>query len=962
MNKPSPSDRYSAYSLLQIIVDSDKFFEKIQSVEGRFTKFAKTCAKFGTPLQEMGEAMFAPFAKGASVFAAFDDVMRRVGAVTAASVEKLSELGDLAKSLGASTAFTAAQVAAGMQSLGMMGFSTEEIRASTAAIMNLSQATGTELAVAATIAANNLRVFGMGAKDIGKVSDYLAATANGSAQTLTDLGEALKTAGPAAASVGQTVRQTSAALGVLANMGIRGSVAGTALARSYRQVADPQVREYLRSLGVSVTDSSGNLRNMASVFADVGRAISGMGSADQVAALEKIFGARGVLAGQTLSINPAGLDEFMRKLDDSAGYCERAARQMEDGLGGAFRSVQSAVEAFQIAIGEAFSADYVVTLVNGFAEFVRMAADLVEFLGPVVPAVAAVAGAFVLLGGAMKTFGAVGGAYTLFFKDLPKVLRLVTAATAADTTATGANAVAKGAAAAAAGADAAANTASAGAKAADAAASKANAASVVKEAGARGVNTVAAGAETTAVVANTGAKAANAGASAAAGTAAAGAGAAGAVAGVAGAGGAAAGAGLKAALGKTLAFAMSPVFAIPALVAAVGYAVHRILRWSGESAAKESARQVDAILSESDGRIRAFEARHQDGKMSTAKMYEAYEKENKELLEEYQAIASKRNDLAAAAGLKGFWAGGNSKAVKELAAQEDRLRERILENMEARRRLLKEVKERQAQAEKALDDAEDAFYSKGATALEKELEDNQRKLDQLDAMYDAQMRLARARKDYGALADLRARREDAWYEARLQREEILAAAAKSAGFTDVDKDMREREEKRAGDARSRQRTRFLDGLKDANPQAYAAALQSALAAIPGRIQAAAELLRQAQMGAQGVYSDGGVNITEAEKERIGELRKAYEELQGQKDDFSRRLAEMGDGVSQAVRALDVSPVFSTRALQALMGRDGSGAQRQQLRYTRDTAENTRKTAEDVAFIRRNYKSSEIYFA
>ena len=470
MNKPSASDKYAAYSFLKIIVDTEEFQKGLNEVEGLVRKFSKTMTTFGTPLQEMGEALFAPFAKGASIFAAFDDVMRRVGAVTAASVEKLSALGDLAKSLGASTVFTAAQVAAGMQSLGMMGFSTEEIKASTAAIMNLSQATGTELAVAATIAANNLRVFGMGAKDIGKVSDYLAATANGSAQTLTDLGEALKTAGPAAASVGQTVRQTSAALGVLANMGIRGSMAGTALARSYRQIADPQVREYLRSLGVSVTDSSGNLRNMASVFADVGRAISGMGSADQVAALEKIFGERGVLAGQTLSINPAGLDEFMRKIDDSAGYCERAARQMEDGLGGAFRSVQSAVEAFQIAIGEAFSADYFVTLVNGFAEFVRMAADLVEFLGPVVPAVAAVAGAFILLGGAMKTLGAFTGIYTLFHESLPKALQAVSAATLENTAATGANAAAKGASAAAAGADAAANTASAGAKAADAAA------------------------------------------------------------------------------------------------------------------------------------------------------------------------------------------------------------------------------------------------------------------------------------------------------------------------------------------------------------------------------------------------------------------------------------------------------------------------------------------------------------
>lgn len=84
MNKPSPSDRYSAYSLLQIVVNSQKFIEDLDKAEGRFTKFAKTCAQFGTPIQELGEAAFAPFAKGASIFAAFDDVMRRVGAVTAA--------------------------------------------------------------------------------------------------------------------------------------------------------------------------------------------------------------------------------------------------------------------------------------------------------------------------------------------------------------------------------------------------------------------------------------------------------------------------------------------------------------------------------------------------------------------------------------------------------------------------------------------------------------------------------------------------------------------------------------------------------------------------------------------------------------------------------------------------------------------------------------------------------------
>lgn len=177
MNKTPLSDKYAAYSFLQVVVDSDKFLQELKGVEDRVQVFAKTCVKYGTPLQEMGEAMFAPFAKGASVFAAFDDVMRRVGAVTAASVEKLSALGDLAKSLGASTAFTAAQVAAGMQSLGMMGFSTEEIKKAISQMMNLSMVTGTELAEASTIAANQLRVFRMDASKTGEVADILAATA-----------------------------------------------------------------------------------------------------------------------------------------------------------------------------------------------------------------------------------------------------------------------------------------------------------------------------------------------------------------------------------------------------------------------------------------------------------------------------------------------------------------------------------------------------------------------------------------------------------------------------------------------------------------------------------------------------------------------------------------------------------------------------------------------------------------
>ena len=99
-------------------------------------------------------------------------------------------------------------------------------------MLNLSIATGTDLAQSSEIAANIMRVFGMNTSQMTDIADLLAFTANGSAQTLEDLGEALKTAGQIASRAGLSLKDTAAQLGVLANMGIRGAIAGTAIARS----------------------------------------------------------------------------------------------------------------------------------------------------------------------------------------------------------------------------------------------------------------------------------------------------------------------------------------------------------------------------------------------------------------------------------------------------------------------------------------------------------------------------------------------------------------------------------------------------------------------------------------------------------------------------------------------------------------------------------------------------------
>ncbi|MCQ2397433.1 MAG: phage tail tape measure protein [Lentisphaeria bacterium] len=182
------SDKYAAFSFLKMVVEESGVEEKLEEVKDKLKTFSRTYFQIGQNWQSIGERLAAPFQAAAKVFADFDDQMRRVAAVTGSSTANLQKMTDVAKQLGASTRYSASQVAGGMGALGMMGFSSKEINEAISKVMDLAPVTGTELAEAASIAANQLRVFRMDASQMVNVADILAATANGSAQTLADLG------------------------------------------------------------------------------------------------------------------------------------------------------------------------------------------------------------------------------------------------------------------------------------------------------------------------------------------------------------------------------------------------------------------------------------------------------------------------------------------------------------------------------------------------------------------------------------------------------------------------------------------------------------------------------------------------------------------------------------------------------------------------------------------------------
>ncbi len=210
---------------------SDKLTAGLKRAQRRLKAFGSGVQAIGARLVKISAGIGAGFVLSTRVFAGFDDRMRVVQAVTGATEDQFRQLREEAKRLGRTTSFTAGQVAEAMSELGRAGFDPREILSSTESVLALARATNTDLPRATEIAGAALRGFGLDASEMGRTTDVLTATANKSAQTLEDLFEAFKPVAPLAVEAGESIEDVAAAIGILANNGIKGSLAGNAVAR-----------------------------------------------------------------------------------------------------------------------------------------------------------------------------------------------------------------------------------------------------------------------------------------------------------------------------------------------------------------------------------------------------------------------------------------------------------------------------------------------------------------------------------------------------------------------------------------------------------------------------------------------------------------------------------------------------------------------------------------------------------
>lgn len=333
----------------------------VTNARARYDRLSATAGKLRTGgAMAIGASAGAGYAAGRFLAPAvgFDEEMSRVGALTRLDKgdEQFAALRAQAKKLGAETAFTTRDAASGQAFLAMAGFTPQSIQAALPGVLNMALAGGMDLGESADIGSNILTQFKLSSDQMDRVGDTLTAAFTRTNTDLRALGDTMKYAGPVAANLGISLEQASAMAGMLANNGLRGSDAGTALRSSLSRLASPPkaAADALKELGVSVADTNGKMRPMETVLLDLFKATKKYGQVDQVSFFKNIAGEEAFVGLQTL-VQAAGsgeLQKLTKELQGAAGESATVAKKMADNLGGDLKELDSAWEAFRIQIEE----------------------------------------------------------------------------------------------------------------------------------------------------------------------------------------------------------------------------------------------------------------------------------------------------------------------------------------------------------------------------------------------------------------------------------------------------------------------------------------------------------------------------------------------------------------------------------------------------------------------------------
>ena len=261
----------------------------------------------------------------------FDKAFSNLAAVTGKSKDEIAALKENAKQLGATTAFTATQVLELSTEFAKLGFSTSEILNASKATLDLAAAAEVDLAEAATVAGSTLRGFGLESEETQRVVDVMAKSFTSSALDMDKFKESMKLVAPIAKTTKVSIEESAAALSILADRGVSGSMAGTQLRRIMSDLAQKTGKDFATSLEITAD----RLANATS-------------TADKLAIAKELVGDRAKGSLIALAENREELMKLKVAYDDAGGAAEEMAEKKLDNLDGSLTKLSSAWDGFML--------------------------------------------------------------------------------------------------------------------------------------------------------------------------------------------------------------------------------------------------------------------------------------------------------------------------------------------------------------------------------------------------------------------------------------------------------------------------------------------------------------------------------------------------------------------------------------------------------------------------------------
>lgn len=388
----------SALSDLKTFQDSSATTkDKLTALSSAMGQTGKSMTKFVTlPLAGVGAAMVKTTAD-------FEAGMSQVQAISGATGEDLKALSDKAKEMGAVTKFSASESAEALKYMAMAGWDTQKMLDGLPGVMNLAAASGEDLGTVSDIVTDALTALGMKAEEAGHFADVLAQASSKSNTNVSMMGETFKYVAPLAGSLGYSCEDVATAIGLMANAGIKGSQAGTALRSVLTRMAKPtkESAAAMKRLNIEISNTDGTMKPLYDVMLQLRKGFAGLDQ-EAKASYAAMLGGQEAMSGLLAIVNASDEDfnKLVEQINNADGAAEQMANTMQDNLSGQLTILKSTIEGISISFGE-IMLPVVKAIVRGlqsFATWLNNTSETTKRVIAVIATVVATLGPALLIG------------------------------------------------------------------------------------------------------------------------------------------------------------------------------------------------------------------------------------------------------------------------------------------------------------------------------------------------------------------------------------------------------------------------------------------------------------------------------------------------------------------------------------------------------------------------------------